>query len=114
MSKAYRKRTSLNYSHQWMTNAPAVAKIMFSADRLLLSPVRPFTVTPRFSAIAEPSTPVSATGVSIAFCVLTVIASVLFALSLHDALPIFSVAATVSVKLVAFAGVIVSADRFQL
>ena len=36
----------------------------------------PFTVTPRFSAIAEPSTPVSATGVTVAASGLTVTASV--------------------------------------
>ena len=94
--------------------APAVAPLSFSVERLLLSPVKPLTVTPRFSAIAEPSTPVSATGVTVAASGFTVTASVVVAVVLRLPSLSFSVAATVSVKFVSFAGLMVSVDKFQV
>ena len=97
------------------TAADRPAGLMLSVERLLLSPVKPLTVTPRFSAIAEPSTPVSATGVTVAASGFTVTTSVVVvAVVLKLPSPSFSVAATVSVKLVALAALIVSADKFQV
>ena len=75
---------------------------------------RPVTVVPRLSAIAEPSTPVSATGATVGAVGLTVIASVALVVVLRLPSASFSVAAMLSVKLLSLAGVMVRLDRLQL
>src|SRR5690348_9244420 len=85
-----------------------------SSARLLagVSPWAPpalFSVWPEWSAIADPSTPVLATGVTIGASGFTVSAAVLRVVVPRLPWGSVAVAATLSVKLVSFAGVIVSA-----
>src|SRR5207253_1489979 len=84
-----------------------------SEARLLLSPARPLTVAPRFSAIAAPSTPLSATGARVGASGLTVTVSVAVVVVLRLPSPSAVVAATLSVKLASLVGVIVRLDRVQ-
>src|SRR5207253_1528298 len=93
---------------------PTGIALTTSEDRLLLSPAAPLTVTPRLSAIAVPSTPISATGATLGAVGFTVTSSV--PLVVVDRLPSasFAVAAIPSVKFASFAGVMVRLDRFQL
>src|SRR6201998_2688229 len=97
-----------------VSTAPAVAPLMFSVARLLLSPDRPVTVVPRLSVIAVPSTPVSAPGDTVGAVGFTVIASVAVVVVLRLPSASCSVAATVSVKLVSLVGVMLRLDRVQL
>src|ERR1700681_2177364 len=82
--------------------------------RALASPARPLTVVPRLSAIAEPSSPLAATGATVGASRLTVTASVAVVVVLR--LPSASrvVTAALSVKLASLAGVTVRLARFQL
>src|SRR4030088_1929984 len=78
------------------------------------SPARPLTVVPRLSAIAEPSSPLAATGATVGASGLTVTASVAVVVVLR--LPSASrvVTAALRGKLASFAVVTVRLARFQL
>src|ERR1700752_4943077 len=79
----------------------------------LASPARPLTVAPRLSAMAEPSTPVSATGARLGASGLTVTASVALVVVLRLPSASLVVAASESVKLASFVGVTVRLDSVQ-
>src|SRR5207237_51166 len=96
-----------------VSTAPAVAPLMFSVARLLLRSEERRVGEEWFSAMAVPSTTVAATGEDVGGVGLTVTASVLVVVVLRLPLASFSVAATVSVKLLSFAGLTVSVYRFQ-
>src|SRR5437016_8270293 len=59
-----------------LSTAPTGIALTTSEDRLLLSPAAPLTVTPGLSAIAVPSTPISATGATLGAVGFTVTSSV--------------------------------------
>src|SRR2546423_447053 len=78
----------------------------------LLSPASPLTLAPRFSATAEPSTPVAATGARVGVSGLTVTASVMLAvLVLPSASSVVAVA--VRVKFASLVGVTLRLDKVQ-
>src|ERR1700752_1329283 len=79
----------------------------------LASPVRLLTVAPRLSAMAAPSTPVSATGARLGASGLTVTASVALVVVLRLPSGSLLVAASESVKLASFVGVTVRLDSVQ-
>lgn len=92
--------------------APTGITLTTNDDRLLLSPGRFLTVTPRFSKIAEPSVPETLAGASAGASGVTLIVFVALAVLV---LPAASVSLAVAVKLIpaSLGGVISSEDSFQ-
>src|ERR1700751_2172831 len=94
--------------------APTGIALTVSDASVLASPVRPLTVGPRLSAMAAPSSPVSATGARLGASGLTVPASVALVAVLRLRSGAFAGAASEIVKLVWLVGVMVRLDSDQV
>ena len=90
--------------------APTGMALIVSVARLLLSPAKFLALAPRFNAIGDPATPVTATGANVGASGLTIIASVAVVAVLSCPCESFCVAETLRLKFAAFRGVMVRDD----